>query len=88
VGWRALPTCVVGVVGAILWPTALSMTAIYKSDEMIEYNGMVRPVEADLQATCSFADFPLTDPNRPDDYFSKPPEDNLTLLCIVGIKAS
>ncbi|GAB4816684.1 hypothetical protein N2152v2_003730 [Parachlorella kessleri] len=34
----------------------------------------------------SYTDFPLVDPNRPDDYFAKPPEDNLTLLCVVGIK--
>ena len=32
------------------------------------------------------ADFPETDPSRPADFFDKPHDDNLTMLCIVGIK--
>ena len=32
------------------------------------------------------ADFSETDPSRPADYFEKPHDENLTMLCIVGIK--
>lgn len=32
------------------------------------------------------ADFAETDPSRPADYFDKPHDENLTMMCIVGIK--
>ncbi|KAL4452347.1 hypothetical protein ABPG75_008009 [Micractinium tetrahymenae] len=40
-----------------------------------------------LRTLClAYTDFPQADPARPADFFSKPHEDNLTMLCIVGIK--
>lgn len=42
-----------------------------------------------LRTLClAYTDFPKSDPFRPADFFSKPHEENLTMLCIVGIKAS
>jgi hypothetical protein len=35
---------------------------------------------------CGPADFDEKDPSRPADFFEKPHEDNMTALCIVGIK--
>ncbi|KAL4450031.1 hypothetical protein ABPG77_010700 [Micractinium sp. CCAP 211/92] len=40
-----------------------------------------------LRTLClAYTDFPEADPARPADFFSKPHEENLTMLCIVGIK--
>lgn len=42
-----------------------------------------------LRTLClAYTDFPESDPSRPADFFSQPHEENLTMLCIVGIKAS
>lgn len=34
----------------------------------------------------TYADFPAYDPSRPADFFEEPPDRNLTVCCIVGIK--
>ena len=40
-----------------------------------------------LRTLClAYTDFPEHDPSRPADFFSTPREENLTMLCIVGIK--
>lgn len=42
-----------------------------------------------LRTLClAYTDFPRSDPFRPADFFAQPHEENLTVLCIVGIKAS
>ncbi|EFN57544.1 hypothetical protein CHLNCDRAFT_6358, partial [Chlorella variabilis] len=40
-----------------------------------------------LRTLClAYTDFPESDPSRPADFFATPHEENLTALCIVGIK--
>lgn len=42
-----------------------------------------------LRTLClSYVDFPLDDPARPADFFDQPSDDNLTAMCIVGIKVA
>ena len=40
-----------------------------------------------LRTLClAYTDFPASDPSRPEDFFGESHDDDLTLLCIVGIK--
>lgn len=40
-----------------------------------------------LRTLClSYTDFPETSPGRPEDFFETSHDEDLTMLCIVGIK--
>lgn len=60
------------------------------ADQREELEGTITQMASrGLRTLClSFVDFPAEAPGRPADFFDQPTDENLTAMCIVGIKVT